>query len=126
MIVLVTPEEAIAHLKITDADVDMLDLQLKINAASKVVLKYLAGANFYELEVDINNVPIVDTNGDSIYAETTNGDRIVMYEVQAAVLLMLGYLNRERDADEDKAFEMGFVPRPVTALLYPLRTPVIA
>lgn len=126
MIVLVTPEEAIAHLKITDADVDMLDLQLKINAASKLVLNYLAGANFYELEVDINNVPVVDTNGDPIYAETSSGDRIVMYEVQAAVLLMLGYLNRDRDSDEDKAFEMGFIPRPVTALLYPLRTPVIA
>jgi len=126
MIVLVTPEEAIAHLKITDADVDMLDLQLKINAASKSVLKYLAGANFYELEVDIDNVPIVDTNGDPIYAETTDGDRIVMYEVQAAVLILLGYLNRDRDADEEKAFEMGFLPKPVTALLYPLRTPVIA
>lgn len=126
MIVLVTPEEAIAHLKITDADVDMLDLQLKINAASKVVLNYLAGANFYELEVDINNVPVLDTAGDQIYAETTDGDRIVMFEVQAAVLLMLGYLNRDRDSDEDKAFEMGFVPRPVTALLYPLRTPSIA
>lgn len=126
MIVLVTPEEAIAHLKITDADVDMLDLQLKINAASKTVLNYLAGANFYEFEVDINNVPVLDTAGDPIYAETSSGDRIVMYEVQAAVLLMLGYLNRDRDADEDKAFEMGFVPRPVTALLYPLRTPSIA
>ncbi|MDP9991972.1 hypothetical protein J2W28_001000 [Variovorax boronicumulans] len=126
MIELVTMEEAQAHLKITNPDVDLLDLQLKINAASKVVLNYLAGTNFYEVEVDINNVPILDTSGEPIYAETSSGDRIVMYEVKAATLLMLGYLNRDRDTDEEKAFEMGFIPRPVTALLYPLRTPTIA
>ena len=126
MIELITMEEAQAHLKITDPDVDLLDLQLKIRAATKAVLNYLGPANFYEYEVDLNNFPIVDTNGDPIYAETSAGARIVMYEVQAAVLLMLGYLNRDRDVDEEKAFEMGFIPRPVTALLYPLRTPTIA
>lgn len=126
MIDLITMEEAQAHLKITDPDVDLLDLKLKIRAATKAVLNYLGAANFYEYEVDLNNFPIVDTNGDPIYAETSSGARIVMYEVQAAVLLMLGYLNRDRDVDEEKAFEMGFIPRPVTALLYPLRTPTIA
>ncbi|RYF63597.1 MAG: phage gp6-like head-tail connector protein [Comamonadaceae bacterium] len=116
---LVTLEQAKDHLRI-DTDAADADLTLKIHAASGAVLTYLKGANRFVQAVDADGDPVVDEEGEPVYTEQ------VIFEVQAATLLMLGYLNKDRDGDGDDQFEPGFLPNPVTALLYPFRTPTLA
>lgn len=110
---LVTLEQASDHLRRDTTDDDN-DLQLKISAASAAVLNYLKGGADDILDSD-GQVP---TDSD--------GEPIAPFEVKAATLLMVGYLYKDRDSDEDKAYEMGYLPKPVTALLYPLRKPALA
>lgn len=113
MNLLVTLEEAKRHLRI-DTDADDLDLTLKLYAASAAVLTYLkSGADAF-----------TDSAGDVI--EDSAGPVGVPFQVQAATLLMTGYLYKNRDEDADKAFQPGYLPAPVTALLYPLRDPSLA
>lgn len=112
---LVTLEQAKDHLRVDTDDGDN-DLILKIRGASMSVMRYLKAQGA---------ASFTDSAGDVI--EDSNGDAIgVPEDVQSAVLLMLGYLNRDRDADSDNAYTMGFLPPPVTALLYPLRKPTLA
>lgn len=110
MTLLVTLDQAKAHLRIDTAYEDA-DLTLKIHAASSAVMNYLKSAIIFE--------PVL-VEGVLTYSTT------VKFEVQAAVLLMLGYLYKDRDGDPDREYEPGMLPRPVTALLYPLRTPSLA
>jgi hypothetical protein len=142
---LVTLSEARLHLRIDDEldsngdpipPEDDPDLALKVRAASAAVLNYLKGfrnvwvvavemAGAYPLLVDGKPVPMVDTNGEPVFVEDSNGARTVRDEVKAATLLMLGYLWKDRDENADGAFDMGYLPKPVTALLYPLRDPAV-
>ncbi len=108
MTMLVTLQEAKDHLRIDMPDEDQ-DLTLKVHAASGAVLRYLkssAAAYF-------------DEQGEVI-------EGALPFEVKAATLLMTGYLYRQRDEDTDREFEQGYLPRPVTALLFPLRDPALA
>lgn len=108
---LVTLQQASDHLR-RDTDADDADLTLKIHAASAAVLNYLSvGADRF---LDSSGEMITDSAGDPVD---------IPYEVQAAVLLMVGTLYKDRDASD--AFERGYLPAPVTALLYPLRTPTV-
>lgn len=108
MTMLVSMDEARNHLRIDSIDEDP-DLILKIHAASGAVLGYLkSAADKYkgeDGEFDADRIP---------------------FEVKASVLLMLGYLSKDRDNDDGREYEQGFLPRPVTALLYPLRDPALA
>lgn len=109
---LVTIEEAARHLRLDSPD-DDLDLQLKIAAASGAVLTYLKSSVTAwildgELILDENDVPLLPV------------------QVKQATLLLLGYFYKDRDENADGAYEMGFLPKPVTALLYPLRDPALA
>ena len=106
MTLLVTLAQAKEHLRIDTADGDA-DLTLKIHAASAAVLNYMKSASVYE-------------------TVQSGGTPAVRFEVQASVLLMLGYLNKDRDGDPDHEYEAGMLPRPVTALLYALRDPSLA
>lgn len=103
---LVTIEEARLHLR-SDTDDDDPDLTLKIHAASGAVINYLKKPAF------------IDEAGAVI-------DGAVPFEVKAATLLMLGYLYKDRDNDEGNEYQQGYLPRPVTALLFPLRDPALA
>lgn len=111
MTMLVTLDQAKDHLRIDTDDGDA-DLELKVHAASGAVLNYLKSSSPYQL----------DENGDPILVD---GAPVTKFEVYAATCLMLGYLNRDRDDDSDKAYEQGYLPKPVTALLYPLRDPAL-
>ncbi|MNN97904.1 hypothetical protein D3C81_2171590 [compost metagenome] len=84
---------------------------------------YLKSASAYEVERDSNDDPILDSSGDPTYVLDSSGDKVVKYEVQAATLLQLGFLYKDRDENADGAYDMGYLPKPVTALLYPLRMP---
>lgn len=111
---LVSLLQAKNHLRVDNDDEDS-DIELKIHAASEAVVGYLKdAANEF---LDTNGEPEMDSS------ETPVG---VPFKVKAATLLMLGYLYRDRDGDPDKAYETGYLPKPVTALLYSLRKPAMA
>lgn len=114
MIMLVTLEQASDHLRRDMDDGAENDLILKIEGASGAVLNYLKSTSPYVL--DDAGLPVKDD--DNVL--------IVRPEVKNATLLMVGYLYKNRDNDEKHEYEMGYLPRPVMALLYPLRDPALA
>lgn len=106
----VTLEQARAHLR-SDTTADDNDVILKIEAATEACLDYMEdGADGFV------NTANMDSAGNPI---------TVPRKVQAATLLMLGYLFKDRDNDENHEYEMGYLPRPVMALLYSYRTPTV-
>ena len=119
MVMLVTPERAKAHLRI-DTDGDDGDLEVKIHSASNAVLNYMKSASVYDPERDETGSVVLGPDGLPVYSDQ------VLFEVQAAVLLMLGFLYKDRDENADNAFEQGYLPKHVTALLYSLRDPALA
>jgi Phage QLRG family, putative DNA packaging. len=104
----ITLDQGKAHLRIDD-DAEDTDLEDKIQEASDLVRNYLKSAADAYLGDDGAVVP-----------------NLVPYAVKAATKLMLGYLYLQRDGDQSREFEPGYLPRPVTALLYPLRDPALA
>lgn len=118
----VTLARAKQHLNM-DHDEDDTLIEVYVQAASGAVKNYLKSASPYEIERDSNDDPILDSSGDPVYVVDSSGDKLVSYPVQAAVLLMVGFLYKDRDENPDSAFDRGYLPRPVTALLYPLRDP---
>lgn len=123
---LVTLAEAKRHLRV-DFDDEDADITLRVHAASGAVLNYLKHrARAYSPELDSTGEPVYDSSGDPVPELDTAGDPVVAFEVKAAVLLMLGYLYRDRDENVGNAYQMGYLPAPVTALLYALRDPALA
>ena len=118
----VTLERGKQHLNM-DHNLDDVLITAYIGAASSAVKNYLKSASPYEVERDSNDDPILDSSGDPVYVVDSSGDKVVKYEVQAATLLQLGFLYKDRDENADGAYDMGYLPKPVTALLYPLRMP---
>lgn len=106
---LVTPEEVKNMLRIDGDDVDG-NLLLMIPAASGAVVNYLkAGARRF-----------LDEAG-----EVIDGME-VPFEVRAATVILIGIMMRNPDNTVEGDFEQGYLPKPVTALLYPLRDPALA
>lgn len=110
---LVSLEQGKRHLRVILDDPDEnADIELKIKGASQAVLDYLKSRadefldSAGEVEVDSENEPVG-----------------IPENVQAATLLMLGYLYKDRDNNADSAYQQGYLPAPVTALLYPRRDP---
>lgn len=120
----VTLETAKQHLNM-DHDLDDTLIEVYVQAASGAVKNYLKSASPYEVERDSNDDVIRDSSGDPVYVVDSAGDKLVSYPVRAAVLLMVGFLYKDRDENPDSAFDRGYLPRPVTALLYPLRDPAL-
>lgn len=123
---LVTLQQAKDNLLI-DFNTYDTDITLKISSASGMVLNYLKSRrNLYVLLVDDDGVPLLDSQGGVIYELDSQGARIVRDEVKHAVLILVGMFFRDRDGVEAKDWAPGFLPAPVTAILYPLRDPAIA
>lgn len=112
---LVSLEAAKDHLRVDNDDEDS-DLTLKIAGASAAVLRYLKSDGIADF-ADSSGELMLDSSG------VAEG---VPFEVQAATLLMLGYLYKDRDNDAGHEYETGYLPRPVTALLYGRRDPACA
>lgn len=121
----VTLERAKAHLGM-DHDEDDTLIGAYIVAASGAVKNYLKSASAYEVERDSNDDPVLDSNGDTEYIRDSSGDKVVALPVQQATLLLIGHFYKDRDENPDGAFAQGYLPAPVTALLYPLRDPALA
>lgn len=115
MKMLISLEQGKQHLRVDNDDEDN-DITLKIKGASASVLRYLKAEGIADF---------VDSSGQ--LPEDSNGVVIdVPNEVESATLLMLGYLYRQRDNDDQHEYETGYLPRPVTAILYGRRDPALA
>lgn len=126
MIAFVTLAQAKRHLYILDDETaDDALITALIGAASGAVKGYLKSASPFQPVLDSNYDAEVDSNGDVIYEVDSNG-KVVRAEVEQATLLLIGYFYKNRDDNPDAAFDRGYLPAPVTALLYPLRTPTVA
>ena len=113
---LVTVEQAKERLRVTH-DTEDADLTNMIEGASAAVLNYLGidGSAFY-----------VPTNSESEVSSSESDPQLVVpAEVQTATLILVGMLYRDRDGVEAKDWEHGYLPKPVTAFLYPLRDPAM-
>ncbi|WP_455424907.1 head-tail connector protein [Dryocola sp. LX212] len=107
MIELVTLEEAKMHLRIDD-DYGDPDLTLKIQGGSAALLAYIQGSRD----------KVVDENNDLIEGEP-------LTRMQTALLVLLGYLDRNRGAEEEEKLKQGELPFAVSMLIYDLRRPTI-
>lgn len=119
---LITLQQASDHLR-RDTDADNADLELKVEGGSMAVINYLKRQGMLKFAA-------TDSAGN--FLEDTAGmliplaGKVIPREVQVATCLMVGYLYKDRDEDSDKEWEMGYLPRPITAILYPLRKPAVA
>lgn len=107
MIELVTLDEAKMHLRI-DEDYGDSDLTLKIQGGSAALLAYIQGSRD----------KVVAENGDLIDGE-------VLSRMQTALLVLLGYLDRNRGGEEEEKLKQGELPWSVSMLIYDLRRPTI-
>lgn len=86
-----------------------------IAAASAAVMRYLGDSN------------VLNSGGE--FDEDSSGP-LVPADIQQATLLLVGEFFNSREAQQegamDSQFGYGYLPRPVVALLYPYRAPVIA
>lgn len=103
MTMLVTRQQAADHLRIDDPAAEADDLDLKIMAASEIVLDYV--------EMDIDDFSDSDSDG----------ELEIPFSMQAAVLLLVGDMHRYRDAGS-KGYTDATLPGAVRALLYSLKT----
>lgn len=116
---LITTDQALLQIRGGD-EVDEDELREVVDAASAMVLNYLKSASPYVPQLDSAGDPVVDSNDDPVYTED------VRPEVQQATKMLVGYLWRNRDENADGAFDRGYLPMPVTAILFPLRDPALA
>lgn len=121
---LISLSEAKGQLQMDHSDDDALISSI-IAAASGAVLNYLKGSPIGKPERDDQGRIVKDSSGDIVYEYDTSG-LIVRDEIRHAVKLLVGYMYRLRDDNEGQAYEQGYLPKPVTALLYPLRDPALA
>lgn len=127
MIAFLTLDEAKRQLYVLEDEThDDALITALIAAASGAVRRYLKDALPWQPVLDSNLLPETDSNGATVYEVDSNGDRVLLHEVKQATALLVGYFYKNRDDNPDAAFDRGYLPMPVTALLYPLRTPTVA
>lgn len=116
MTYLVSLDAAKLHLRIDSGGDDDNDLAIKIQAASGAVLNYISDQSF----LDSSGETEIDSSGEVVG---------VPYPIQAATLIILGMLYKERDGegfDERSSPRLGDItlPKTVHFLLDPYRTPI--
>lgn len=108
---LVTTEQAARHLRLDDLD-DLevaLDLENKIVQVSDMVIDFLKYPEFPAGWLDSSGEPA-----------------LVPPRIQAATLIWLGILWKDRDGESDEKLELGEIPRVVSSILYRSREPSYA
>jgi len=111
MVKLVSLPRVKQALRVDTNDDDML-IDGYIEAASAAVINYLKGA------ADV----LIPRGEDGELQEGVE----VPAPIDVATIMLVGQFYREPDGNEDRDFERGYLPKPVTALLYPLRDPALA
>lgn len=118
MLQLVTLAQASSYVRRGGQTADDAELTLLSQAASQAIAMHLESGTRY-LEFLNSDLEAIDENSDGVAQN-------VPEVVQAATLFLTAWLYRHRDEDDQKAFESGFLPYPVRALLGPLRVPVMS
>ena len=108
---LVSLQQAKDHLRV-DSSAEDNHITLLIRGASASVIQCIRSGT--DVFTDSAGDVIVDSAGDP---------QEIPENIQIATLLLIGYLYRWRD--ENKDFDRGYLPQPVTALLTPYRDPVL-
>ncbi|ORL58109.1 head-tail connector protein [Pseudomonas putida] len=127
---ILTLNEAKTHLRV-DHDFDDSDIEAKLLEATAAVLTYMKGSPLGEPERDSEGAIVKDSNGDVVYQHDSNG-LVIRFQIKAAIKLMLGELYKSREGAQEGQvssnydYGYGYLPRPVIALLYPLRDPALA
>ncbi len=125
MVAYVTLEEARQHCAVDTTDLDP-QLTRFIGMASSAVKNYLGSAYPFQPELDSMGDVELDSSGDVIYEQDTNGAYVIRDEVKWATLILVGVALKDKDAESADMWQPGYLPNPVKNLLYPLRTPAIA
>lgn len=99
-------------LRVTTDDDDEI-LEVYIAAASRAVHAYLGD--------QAGELLSIDSPPDSPPNDLEDVDE----RIQAAVIMLTGHFYRAPDQNPDGAFEQGYLPKPVTALLYSMRDPTL-
>lgn len=115
MVALVTTQMVKDRLHIEHTDDDGI-IGGYIEAASAAVINYLKGSAAELLGVD----------SPADYSDSPPTIANVPAAIATATIMLVGYWYRNPDSDPDKDFEMGYLPKPVMSLLYPLRDPALA
>lgn len=135
MLELVTKEDAREQLRldsVAGVGPDDAWLALAIPGVSSAVSGWLKDAwRLYQPELDSTGAAVLDSDGDPVPAEDSNGDPIVHPTVRLAVLVELDRQYRFRDgaaegnvpADAGYGYTLG---AGATSLLTPLRRPTVA
>lgn len=111
-----------AALRIDDADLlSDADLERLIEAASDMVVAYLKRRVIEEI-----TDPDVSPPTTEIVMDLTASPPLIPPRVVQATIMLTGYLYRLPDADPQKDWEAGYLPRPVMSLLHMLRDPALA
>jgi hypothetical protein len=114
MSMIVTRQQAADHLRIDDASAEADSLDLMVQAASAVALDYIE-----MVEADFETE--IDSDSDSDWDSDLDTVPVYPYQLQAAVLLLVGDMYRYRDGGSPD-YNEATLPAPVRALLYPLKT----
>lgn len=101
---LVALPEVKAMLRILHDEDDYV-LQMIISAASQSIATHLKQPNLLLVE------------SPPVYIDP---------RIKIATIMLVGHIYRSPDRNVDNAFEFGFLPKPVTAILYNMRDPTIA
>ena len=126
MTMIVTRAQAASHLRIDDSTDEAADLDLKITAASAVVLDYIewshdryaAALEIAELDSDYE----IDSDWDEDWDSDWLGDENDLYTLKAATLLLVAGMHRYRDEGNPNYGAEATLPPTVRALLYPIKT----
>ena len=124
LIAYVTLAQAKQHVQVDDSYHDEY-LQHLIYAASAAVKNHLGDNSAYRAALDDDDEPAYDSNYEPVLADLSGmtQDERARPEVKHAVLLLVGEWFRNREGEGGGYDAAGYLPRPVQALLYPLRDP---
>jgi hypothetical protein len=111
-----TVEQAVQHLRLdsdfADVEANRTEIEEMVEAASGAVINYLKTSAYFDRD---DNLKV-----------NSRGQYSAPPVVFTATKIMLGYLWKDRDNDAAHEYEQGYLPRPVTALLFPLRDPAVS
>lgn len=120
---LVTLAEAKAQMYV-DHNADDALITNMILGASESILNYLEGAEIRWPERDSVGAIVLDSQGDPVYKTGSSG-YLIAPPVKTACLIYVAELYKNREAIQDgevnSLFGYGYLPRPVTALLFNYR-----
>lgn len=133
---LITREQAYEHLRLdytSDGSPDDGWLDVFIPAVSEAVRLWLKDSwRPYELVLDSDGKPVIDSDGDPVPLLDSDGQPVVRWAVRAACLIELGSYYRFREGEgKDNVVTPdaghGYVlNKASTGLLAPLRLPTVA